>query len=267
MGAFRHYQSRVERASHEPHLQNQTFQQPSGPALIFEQPVPGLPRRPHDAPIDRNYDQVATPAPKPTTEQDLAVVFTGVRSHFGYSQQALADMFHADIQTILALENCRLDLLPEWRETSRIVCRYFAMLHIDPAPTLSVLRKLIDRQQEIIETPGRRPVVQTGLRQRLANNVPDALAEGSQAFFQRYKGSEPVDGDRHGVPPKKKRWFAVLFVAWVVSFCIYFPTTSQWSLLAAQLPPSVEAHMLAYRSQLLHLVGGVNPPKRYPKLD
>lgn len=76
---------------------------------------------------------------------EAAQLFAGLRAVLNLTLEGAADLLATEPKVISALETGRLDALPPWPETQRLVEAYTGLAGCDPAPVLAVLRPEIDR--------------------------------------------------------------------------------------------------------------------------
>ena len=81
-------------------------------------------------------------------DSEISELFGEMRQASGRSLEQLAHQFNTSPQTIHALEQGQLSLLPPWNESSRVVFEYANLLGLDPEP---VLRRIM------VQLPGDHP--------------------------------------------------------------------------------------------------------------
>jgi transcriptional regulator with XRE-family HTH domain len=79
----------------------------------------------------------------PGADPELARLFTELRQFLGLSIAAVAHQLGSHPNTIAALEAGRIDLLPPWSETARVVAGYIGLARLDPRPALDRLAMLM----------------------------------------------------------------------------------------------------------------------------
>lgn len=72
-------------------------------------------------------------------DAEIAKLFTDLRRHLGWSVPQIAHHIATHPNTIAALESGRIDLLPGWSETARVVTAYIGLARLDPRPALERL--------------------------------------------------------------------------------------------------------------------------------
>jgi hypothetical protein len=81
---------------------------------------------------------------------EAAQLFRGLRSVLKLTLEGVADRLSTGPHIIEALESGRIDALPHWPETQRLVCAYTDLAGCDPAPVLAVLKAEIERRNEVL---------------------------------------------------------------------------------------------------------------------
>lgn len=76
---------------------------------------------------------------------EAAQLFAGLRTVLNLTLEGAADLLATEPNVISALENGKLDALPPWPETQRLVEAYTGLAGCDPGPVLAVLMPEIDR--------------------------------------------------------------------------------------------------------------------------
>jgi hypothetical protein len=79
----------------------------------------------------------------PGADPELARLFTELRQFLGLPIAAVAQQLGSHPNTIAALEAGRIDLLPPWSETARVVASYIGLARLDPRPALDRLAVLM----------------------------------------------------------------------------------------------------------------------------
>jgi hypothetical protein len=83
------------------------------------------------------------PGGSPSFDGEIAKLFTDLRRHLGWSVPQIAQLTASHPNTIAALEAGRIDLLPGWSETARVVTAYVSLARLDPRPALERLAMLM----------------------------------------------------------------------------------------------------------------------------
>jgi hypothetical protein len=76
-------------------------------------------------------------------DPEISRLFTELRQYLGLPAQQIARHISTDPHVITALEAGRVDLLPAWSETARVVTAYIGMARLDPRPALHRLSVLM----------------------------------------------------------------------------------------------------------------------------
>ena len=87
----------------------------------------------------------------PLTE--TADFFRAAREHLSISKTKLALRIDSHPDVVTALETARVDQLPDWPETERVVCNYAKVLSIDPRPALHILKTAMALQRGETDLP------------------------------------------------------------------------------------------------------------------
>jgi len=98
----------------------------------------------------------------PACDPEIARLFSELRSFLALSVPAAAGRLGTHPGVIAALETGRLDLLPPWSETARVVSAYILLAHLEPRPALDRLA----RQMGVVRTANA-PVPQVAYNARL----------------------------------------------------------------------------------------------------
>ena len=78
-----------------------------------------------------------------TADPEIARLFSDLRNYLGLPIPQIAQHIATHPGVIAALEAGRIDLLPPWSETARIVSAYVALARLDPRPALDRLSILM----------------------------------------------------------------------------------------------------------------------------
>lgn len=81
---------------------------------------------------------------------EAAQLFRGLRTVLKLTLDEAASELSTEAHVIEALETGRIDALPHWPETQRLVCAYTGLAGCDPAPVLAILREEIERRNEAL---------------------------------------------------------------------------------------------------------------------
>jgi len=77
---------------------------------------------------------------------EAAQLFRRLRSVLRLTLEGAADQLSTEVHIIEALETGRIEDLPHWPETQRLICAYTGMAGCDPAPVLAILKEEIERR-------------------------------------------------------------------------------------------------------------------------
>lgn len=81
---------------------------------------------------------------------DAAQLFRGLRTVLNLTLEEAAGQLSTEAHVIEALETGRIDALPHWPETQRLVSAYTGLAGCDPAPVLAILKEEIERRDEAL---------------------------------------------------------------------------------------------------------------------
>lgn len=79
----------------------------------------------------------------PAYDPEIAHLFSELRRYLGQPVPQIAHHIATHPNIIVALEAGRIDLLPGWSETARVVTAYIGLAHLDPRPALERLALLM----------------------------------------------------------------------------------------------------------------------------
>ncbi len=97
--------------------------------------------------------QGASAGPSANPLAETAEFFRTIREVLNVSPVKLALRLDTDPDVISALETARVDKLPPWPETERVVCNYARELAIDPRPALHILHAVLaPKSNDTIDT-------------------------------------------------------------------------------------------------------------------
>jgi hypothetical protein len=85
----------------------------------------------------------ATTRAAPRHDPEIARLFSELRHYLGLPIPQVAQHIATHPGIIAALEAGRIDMLPPWSETARIVTAYITLAHLDPRPALDRLAALM----------------------------------------------------------------------------------------------------------------------------
>lgn len=103
-------------------------------------------------------------------DPEIARLFSELRHYLGLPIPQIAQHVAAHPGVIAALESGRIDLLPPWSETARIVAAYIALAQLDPRPALDRLSLLMG-----VAIPAM-PHARTGHQPTVRRQIPDEAA-------------------------------------------------------------------------------------------
>ena len=102
--------------------------------------VPGQAGAANAAVATRSIKPVTAGSKPPVYDPQLAAIFQNMRRMIALPVDRLARVFGMPAPVIQALEAGRIDLLPDWAETLRVVRAYADAVGIDPTPIFSRLQ-------------------------------------------------------------------------------------------------------------------------------
>ncbi len=85
----------------------------------------------------------SAPGTAPAYDAEIANLFAELRRYLGLPIPQIAHHIATHPNVIAALEAGRIDLLPGWSETARVVTAYIAIARLDPRPALERLAVLM----------------------------------------------------------------------------------------------------------------------------
>lgn len=94
------------------------------------------------APTSHSYN-ADVPRAAPYHDPEIARLFSELRQYLGLPIPQAAQMIAVHPGVIAALEAGRIDVLPPWSETARVVTAYIALARLDPRPALDRLAMLM----------------------------------------------------------------------------------------------------------------------------
>src|SRR5690606_17786830 len=81
---------------------------------------------------------------------EAAQLFRGLRTILKLTLEEAAGQLSTEAHVIEALETGRIEALPHWPETQRLVSSYTGLAGCDPAPVLAILKEEIEHRNEAL---------------------------------------------------------------------------------------------------------------------